>query len=109
MIATNAAVDALPAALLAALEAQRDAGERERRLPDASVAALREAGLFRLWVPREYGGAEVDLSIFMRTVERLARVDSAAGWVFGVGAGGALLTAFVPPESAKEIYAAGPD
>lgn len=109
MIATNAAVDALPAALLSALEAQRDAGERDRRLPDASVAALREAGLFRSWVPREYGGAEVDLPVFMQTVERLARVDSAAGWVFGVGAGGALLTAFVPPESAREIYASGPD
>jgi alkylation response protein AidB-like acyl-CoA dehydrogenase len=99
----------MPAGVLSALEEHRDEGERERRLPEATVAALRDAGLLRSWVPREYGGAEVDLPVFMETVERLSRVDSAAGWVFAVGAGGALLTAFVPPENAREVFAGGPD
>ena len=100
---------AVPAGLLSALSAQRDEGERDRSLPGAAVAAMREAGLLRLWTPKEYGGDEVDLRAFMETAESLARVDSAAGWVFAVAAGGALLTAFVAPERAREIYAAGPD
>jgi alkylation response protein AidB-like acyl-CoA dehydrogenase len=45
----------------------------------------------------------------MEAAERIARVDSASGWIFATGAAGALLTAFAPPASAKEIYAAGPD
>ena len=91
------------------LEKYRDEGERERSLPAAVVAAMRGAGLLRLWVPKEYGGDEVDLPVFMRAAESMARIDSAAGWVLSVGAAGPLLTAFVPPENAMEIYANGPD
>ena len=87
MTATDEAAGAVPAEVLSALKAQRDAGERERRLPDAAVAALRDAGLLRLWTPKEYGGSEVDLPVFMEAAERLARVDSAAGWVFATASG----------------------
>jgi alkylation response protein AidB-like acyl-CoA dehydrogenase len=70
---------------------------------------MRDAGLLRLWTPMEYGGAEIDLPVFMEAIERMARIDSAAGWVFSTAAAGPLLTAFASPESAKEIYANGPD
>jgi alkylation response protein AidB-like acyl-CoA dehydrogenase len=91
------------------IEQYREEAERERQVPEAVVAAMREAGLLRLWTPKEYGGREVDLPVFMRTTERIARLDSAAGWVFSTGGAGTLLTAFVAPESAREIYASGPD
>jgi indole-3-acetate monooxygenase len=91
------------------LEQYRDDGERDRFLPDPVVTALRDAGLLRLWTPREYGGSELDLPDFMEVAERIARIDAAAGWIFGVAAAGTLLTAFVPPESAREVYASGPD
>ena len=91
------------------LEKHQEETEQGRRLPDAVVAAMRDAGLLQLWVPREYGGREVDLPVFMETVERLAQIDSAAGWVFSTGAAGALLTAFLPEETAKGLYRAGPD
>jgi alkylation response protein AidB-like acyl-CoA dehydrogenase len=70
---------------------------------------MRDAGLLRLWTPKEYGGSEVDLPVFMETVERITRMDSAAGWVFSTAAAGALLTAFTPREGLKSIYAHGPD
>jgi indole-3-acetate monooxygenase len=91
------------------LEQYRDDGERERCLPDPVVAAMRDAGLLRLWTPREYGGSELDLPDFMEVVEHMACVDAAAGWIFSTAAAGTLLTAFVPPESAKEVYASGPN
>ncbi|HEY8490068.1 MAG TPA: acyl-CoA dehydrogenase family protein [Dehalococcoidia bacterium] len=92
-----------------AIEQGREDGERERRLPDATAAALREAGLFKLWTPREYGGDEVDLPLFMEAVEEVSRIDGAAGWTFANLAGGALLTAFLPEAGAGEVYRHGPN
>jgi alkylation response protein AidB-like acyl-CoA dehydrogenase len=91
------------------IEQHRGEGEQERRLPDAIVAAMREAGLFALWTPKEFGGSEVDLPIYMETVEELARVDGASGWTFANLGAGAVLAAHLPDRGAKEIYAAGPN
>lgn len=92
-----------------AIEQGREDGERERRLPDATAAALREAGLFKLWTPREYGGDEVDLPSFMEAVEEVSRIDGAAGWTFANLAAGAVLTAFLPGEGARGVYGRGPN
>lgn len=101
----RAAIDAV----VPVIEQQRDEAERQRHLPEAVVAAMREAGLLQLWMPKEYGGSEVDLPVFLEAAESLSRVDTAAGWIFATAAGGPLLTAFVSPESAKEVYANGPN
>jgi alkylation response protein AidB-like acyl-CoA dehydrogenase len=45
----------------------------------------------------------------MELGESIARIDSAAGWIFATGGAGTLLTAFVSPNSARQIYAGGPD
>ncbi|MBM2809249.1 MAG: putative hydroxylase [Chloroflexi bacterium] len=92
-----------------AIEQHRDDGERERRLPDAVVRAMSDAGLFQLWTPKEYGGSEIDLPAFMEAVEHVSQMDGAAGWVFANLAAGAVLAAFLPEEGAKEIYANGPN
>jgi indole-3-acetate monooxygenase len=91
------------------IEQYRDEAEQNRNLSAPVIAAMRDAGLLRLWTPKEYGGSEVDLPVFMQATESIARIDSAAGWVFGTAAGGPLLTAFMQPQSVKEIYANGPD
>jgi alkylation response protein AidB-like acyl-CoA dehydrogenase len=91
------------------LEKNRDEGEEIRRLPDETVNALREAGLFRLWVPKEYGGREVSLPDFMATAEAVARIDSAAGWFVGVVGAGPLLTAFLPLDVTPALFLKGPD
>ena len=91
------------------IEQHRDEAELDRQLPGETVSALREAGLLGLWAPKEYGGAEVDLSLFMKTVEAISRIDSASGWIMSTGGAGGLLTAFMPPEAAREIFASGTD
>jgi alkylation response protein AidB-like acyl-CoA dehydrogenase len=91
------------------IEKHREDAEQERRLPDAVVTAMRDAGLLRLWTPMEYGGSEVNLRTFMELGESIARIDSAAGWIFATAGAGTLLTAFVPSSCAGQIYAAGPD
>ena len=85
------------------IEQHQAEGEQGRRPPEAIVSALRNADLLKLWTPKEYGGSEVDLPVFMEAVESLARIDSSTGWIFSTGAAGGLLTAFMPPENAKEV------
>ena len=52
--------------------------ETGRRLAAPAMAALREAGLFRMLLPRSLGGQEADPVTFAQTVEAVAREDSAA-------------------------------
>ena len=61
------------------LNSQRS--DRDGRLPSESVKAIREAGLFRMFVPRSLGGLQVDPITHARVQEELSRHDSAAGWM----------------------------
>ena len=44
---------------------QRRGTEKLRRLPDATVADLQEAELFRLFQPARYGGIEAPFRAFL--------------------------------------------
>ncbi len=82
--------------------------ERGRRLSPEVIGALTEAGLFRLLLPRELGGLEVDPVTCSRVIEEVARFDSAAGWALQAGNSVAWWTARLPAEGSNEIYSANP-
>jgi indole-3-acetate monooxygenase len=89
------------------IEEHRDEAENERRLSAEVVAAMDGEGLFKLWLPKEYGGAELDLSTYLKTVEELTRIDSATGWTFANMATGAMQAALLPEAGAAEVYGHG--
>ncbi len=93
----------------AALTAQRNAerSERERRLAPEVVDALTGAGLFRMLVPRAYGGGEADPSEMVHSIATLARADGAAGWCVAVGCTSGVVAAYLPEDHAREVY--GPE
>ena len=74
-------------ALAPLVEEHRKAIERDRRLPAPLFAALAEAGLFRMWLPRALGGPELDPFGFMEVVEAATALDASVGWVVGNGSG----------------------
>jgi alkylation response protein AidB-like acyl-CoA dehydrogenase len=78
--------------------------ERARRLPEELVGAMTDAGVFRMLVPEAVGGLERHPRELVATVEELARGDGAAGWCAAIGATSGLLAAYLPEESAREIY-----
>jgi alkylation response protein AidB-like acyl-CoA dehydrogenase len=80
--------------------------ERERRLPPALVRELAAAGLFRLWMPRELGGDEVDPIVTMRVVEEVARADGSTGWCVMVAAQDAYFTPKLELEAARSFLTA---
>ena len=48
-------------------------GERERRLPAQVLAAMHEARLFRMYIPKALDGLEIDPITSMIVVEEIAR------------------------------------
>lgn len=86
------------------LRASAERTEQERRLPDDLVAALAGAGIFRMCVPRALGGSEVDPATLVETLETLAVGDGSAAWSAMIGATSGVVSAYLPDETATEIY-----
>lgn len=82
-------------------------GERERRVPQETADALREAGLFKTWVPKSLGGWEVEPLAACRMFEELARVDSGAAWMVQMCCTVSLLCAFFGDEGVAEMHENG--
>ena len=84
-----------------------DEAERERRVPKAVVGELVSAGVFHMFVPRVFGGGEVDVAIGVRVLEELSKADGSTGWIAMIGATTGLISAYLPQQVAREIYRPG--
>ena len=96
-------------ALAPLVEEYRQEGERRRRLPHELFVALRDAGLFGLWVPRSLGGAETDVETSVRVVEELSRHDGSVGWNVMIAGNTSILWANLDPEVALEMTGSSPN
>ena len=95
-------------ALVPRVRAGAEQIEQERRLPDELVAALAEAGVFRMLVPRAIGGGEVDPITQLEAIEALSYADGSTGWVAAIGSGTAWATALLRPEVGYELVGRDP-
>src|SRR5688572_10151428 len=59
--------------------------DKERRLPSSLVEALKEAGVFRMTMPLDWGGAELDPLSQLRIIEALSAADASVGWCVMIG------------------------
>lgn len=92
-------------ALLETVAARAADTESQRRLPADLAAALAHAGLFRMLVPKSLDGAEADVATLFTALEQLGRADAATGWCVMIGGTTALISAWLPAEYAREIWA----
>src|SRR5215470_7951958 len=91
--------------LKAAIAAASDTIEATRRLPQALVARLHEARLFRMLLPRSVGGDQIDPVNYFLAIEELSRHDGSTGWVVFVGNSSALIAAYLDLAAARAIFA----
>jgi indole-3-acetate monooxygenase len=91
------------------IAARADEIERARRLPLDLVDQLRDAGCFRMLVPRRLGGAEATPAEHIRMVRELARTDGSVGWTVMIGSAAPIILGKLPRSTFDEIYADGPD
>ncbi|RMH79217.1 MAG: hypothetical protein D6683_06480 [Actinomyces sp.] len=80
-------------------------GERLRRLHPEVVSALRDAGLFRLWVPVDYAGPGASVQEVVDIIETVSAADASAGWAIMIANTTALTAPLLSPEWARTIFA----
>ncbi|WP_047870316.1 acyl-CoA dehydrogenase family protein, partial [Nocardiopsis sp. RV163] len=91
----------------ALVERQAETEERTFYAPDTH-RAFSEADLYRILVPRRYGGLELGVETFLRVTMELARGCPSTGWMYCLSAGHALAAGTLFEESAqRELFATG--
>jgi 3-hydroxy-9,10-secoandrosta-1,3,5(10)-triene-9,17-dione monooxygenase len=95
--------------LLPSLAARARAAEQLRRLPDETVAELKQGGFFRLLQPSRWGGAEADPGTFFETQLAFASACPSTAWVFGVVAVHNWQLALFPLAAQEEVWGDDPD
>jgi alkylation response protein AidB-like acyl-CoA dehydrogenase len=108
LLAPNERIDwvARAAALVPAIAAAADRIEAERRIVPEVVAALHEAGLFRMLLPVSLGGYAADIISFNQVAETIAAADASTAWCLAQQAASTQAANFLDPNVAREIFAA---
>jgi alkylation response protein AidB-like acyl-CoA dehydrogenase len=83
--------------------------EQARRLDPDSIAAMSEAGIFRLLAPRHYGGYEAALGTQVEATAVVAHAYPAAGWLQVVLGGHTWILGSFPEKCQDEVFGGGPD
>ncbi|MFE1269245.1 acyl-CoA dehydrogenase family protein [Streptomyces sp. NPDC058758] len=81
--------------------------EEKRRVPDANIALLEQAGVFRMAVPRAFGGLGLSVAEQAAVVQEIGRGCPSTGWDMTVWTTGALMAALYPDETQAEVFAGG--
>lgn len=103
-VAIEATADPLIAARRLAPQLSERAleGERAATLPADLVAQARQAGLFGLAAPRDFGGLELPPATILRVGEELSKADGSAGWTIMLG-NLSFVFAWLEPSVAAEL------
>ncbi|SDO06144.1 acyl-CoA dehydrogenase family protein [Pseudomonas jinjuensis] len=83
--------------------------ERNRRAAEESIEAIREAGLFRLMVPRRFGGHEGTLRSHLEVSAALAEACGGTAWVVALTNVCAWFTSLFCERAQQEVFGANPD
>jgi len=97
------------AGLRALLAGQAAETDMLRRLPDANVKALKDAGLCRLMVPKRFGGHETSIHTYIEVMEELGRGCGSTSWVASLINVCAWLTGLFPERAQQDVWGADPD
>ncbi|GAA2059779.1 acyl-CoA dehydrogenase family protein [Streptomyces cheonanensis] len=104
--AISAVLQAVPA-LVPRLRENARAAEDRRWIPEENIELLEDAGVFRLAVPRRFGGLDASMAEQIQVVTDISRGCPSTGWVAAAWLEGAWVASQYPDEVQKEIYAAG--
>lgn len=82
--------------------------ERNRRASEDCIQAIAEAGLFRLMVPKRYGGYEGTLRAHLEVSAALGEACGGTAWVVALTNVCAWITSLYPKQAQDEVWGANP-
>lgn len=82
--------------------------EDERRIPEESIAALEEAGLFKITKPKRFGGYEVPFETKLEVSAILAEACPSTAWVVTLTNVCAWFTALFPGRAQQDVWGDDP-
>ena len=86
------------------IEQSGAANEKLGQLIPEVVDKLHEQRLFRLLLPRAYGGEQIDPLTWFRAMEGLAKLDASTAWCVGQINGCTLASSALAPEVARAMW-----
>jgi len=94
--------------LLSDIRARRQEIETLKHIPLDLIERFKEIGIYRAFVPKEFGGDEKTPSQFLQAIEAISAADGSCGWVASFGMSPAYL-AGLPMSSIEEVWGKSPD
>ncbi|HEX4111898.1 MAG TPA: acyl-CoA dehydrogenase family protein [Stellaceae bacterium] len=102
---TQAEMIARAQALAPAVRAEAPAAETRGYYSHSLHDRFREAGFYRIFVPRRFGGYEFDFPTYYRIMVEIATADPGIGWCVALGASHALhVASYFPPAAQEKIF-----
>ncbi len=86
------------------IDAASTALEQERRLPRNIASAMKDAGIFGMAMPRQWGGLELDPWTQFRIIEALAMANGSVGWCAMINCDSGYASAFLDQDVARAMY-----
>jgi len=97
------------AALRPLLEKNADETERERRVAEENIEAIRQAGLCRIMVPRRHGGYETSFRTMLAVMAELGKGCGSTAWAMSLINVCAWLVGLYAEGAQADVWGAGPD
>jgi len=94
--------------LLSDIRSQSHIFDEQRYVSQDIVEQFKDIGIYRAFVPKEFGGSEKSPSEFLKMIETISAADGSAGWVASFGMNPAYL-ASLPMSTIEEVWKESPD
>lgn len=84
-------------------------GEQDRRVAEESIKALAEAGLFRLTIPKRYGGYQTSTRTMLDVSAAVAEADGGTAWIVTLINVCNWMASLFSTQAQDEVFGANPD
>jgi len=97
------------AELVPTLRERAPEAENLRRMPDATVTDLKRAGMHKIYMPKRYGGFEMDWGAHWKVSREIGRGCGSTAWTVGLVFSHVMWIARFPPDAQEEFFSTHKD